>query len=720
MWRRKANVSAQIRWGESNITYSLEDEGERWICQHRWDGENQPSHTFWKVKKKGDFISTDQMERIRHHLLSGRWRRKAALSAQIRQGESDITYKLKGEEQRWVHQHRSDGENQPSHTFWKVKKKGDFISTDQMERIRHHLLSGRWRGKVNSSTRIRWEKSDMTYSLKDEGERWIHQHRSGENQPSLTCWKVKGKGEFISTDQIERVSHCLLAGRWILQHRSDGENQTSLTRWKVMRKGEFFSTDQMGRISHYLLAGRSIHQHRSDEESHTSLTSWKVENKGDFFSTDKMERIRHHLLAGRWREGWILQHRWDGENQTSLTSWNAKETSEFISTGQMGRIRHHLLPVRWRKVNWSTQVKWRESTITYLLEGEDERWIHQHRSDGENQPLLTSWKVKEKGELVSTNQMERIGCHLHTGRWRRKVNSLKQIRQGELDMTYKLEDEEERWVHQHRSVGRISQYLLAGRWRWKVTSSAQIRWGESAITYSLKGEGRQLHQHRSDEENQPWLTLWKVKEKGNFFSTDQMGRISHYLLAGRWRTKVIPSAQMRWGKSDITYSLEGEGERSILQCRWDEENQTSLTSWKVKGEGGFISTDEMGRIRHHLLPGRCRREMNWSAQIRWGESIITYKLEGEGERWIGQHRSNEENQPSLTCWKVKKKGEFISTDQMGRINHHLRAGRWRWKLNSSAQIRWGESIITYKLEDEEERLICQHRWDGENQTSLTC
>jgi hypothetical protein len=56
--------------------------------------------------------------------------------------------------------------------------------------------------------------------------------------------------------------------------------------------------------------------------------------------------------------------------------------------------------------------------------------------------------------------------------------------------------------------------------------------------------------------------------------------------------------------------------------RWGE----SLTSWKVKVKGDFISTDEMGRIRHHLQAGRQREKVNLSAQIRQEELDITYFL----------------------------------------------------------------------------------------------
>jgi hypothetical protein len=55
-----------------------------------------------------------------------------------------------------------------------VKEKGEFISIDQIERIKHHLQAGRWRKKVTSSAQIRWGESDITYFLKGEGERWIH------------------------------------------------------------------------------------------------------------------------------------------------------------------------------------------------------------------------------------------------------------------------------------------------------------------------------------------------------------------------------------------------------------------------------------------------------------------------------------------------------------------------------------------------------------------
>ena len=56
-------------------------------------------------------------------------------------------------------------------------------------------------------------------------------------------------------------------------------------------------------------------------------------------------------------------------------------------------------------------------------------------------------------------------------------------------------------------------------------------------------------------------------------------------------------------------------------------NPRSLTSCEVKGEG------------------------NWSAQIAWEESKVTYILQGEG------------------------RGELVSTDRMGRIRGHLHPAR---------------------------------------------
>ena len=177
-WRRKVNLLKQIRWRESDITHILKGEGERWIHEHRSHGKNQPLLTSWKVKEKGKFISTDQRGRISYYLLSRRWSEKENSSTQIRRRKSDFTYFLEDGVKRWIHQHRSDGENQSSHTRWKVKGKGgEFISTDQRGRINHHLLAGRWRGKVNSSAQITWRKSTTTYSLECEGERRMCQHR---------------------------------------------------------------------------------------------------------------------------------------------------------------------------------------------------------------------------------------------------------------------------------------------------------------------------------------------------------------------------------------------------------------------------------------------------------------------------------------------------------------------------------------------------------------
>jgi hypothetical protein len=90
---------------------------------------------------------------------------------------------------------------------------------------------------VNSSAHITWGELDITYPLADEGERWICQQRSHarENQTSLTLWKMKGKGEFISTDHMKKSK--------------------SLTSWKVKGIGEFISTDHMERIRNHLRTG---------------------------------------------------------------------------------------------------------------------------------------------------------------------------------------------------------------------------------------------------------------------------------------------------------------------------------------------------------------------------------------------------------------------------------------------------------------------------------
>jgi len=420
------------------------------------------------------------MKRIRCHLLAERWREKVNLSAQIAWRESDIIYKLDGEAERRICQHRSHGDNQTSLTLWKVKGNGEFVSTDHMARMRCHLQAERWSRKANLSAQIAWGQSDITYKLEGEGERWICQCRlHGENQVSLTNWKVKGKGEFLST--------------WI---------RVSLTCW-----GE-----GKGRIC----------QHSSHGENQMSLTSWKVKGKGKFVSTDRMERIRCHLQAGWWS----------------------------------------------RKANLSAQIASGESGVAYSLEGEGEWWICQHWSHGENQMWLTSWKVKGKDEFISTDHMESIRHHLQAGWWSRKVNS-----------------------------------------------SAQIAWQESDITYSLEGEAdRRLCQHRSHGKNQTSLTLWKEKQKGNFVSTNCMGRIRHHLLSGRWREKANLSSHITWEELDITYYLEGKEKRWIHQHRSHGENWTSLTLWKVK------------------------RKVNSLVQITWKESDTIYELEGEGERWIHQCR----------------------------------------------------------------------------------
>jgi len=281
------------------------------------------SLTSWKVEGKGEFISTDC--RIRCHLQAGWWSRKVNSSAQITLGELDITYYLEGEWQWQMCQHKLHGENGTSLTIWKVKKKGEFVSTDHMGRIRHHLLPRRWR------------------------ERWICQHRSHEeNQTSLTLWKVKQKGEFVSANHMGRTRHHLLPGRlrrrWVPQPRAH-ENQTSLTSWKVKGEGEFVSTDRM--------------------ENWTSLTLWKLKGKGEFVNTDPMERIRRHLLPKRWREEINLSAQIAWVNQVSLTNWKMKGKGEFLSACCMGRIRRHLHARRWRERVDPQHRSWRESDVTY-------------------------------------------------------------------------------------------------------------------------------------------------------------------------------------------------------------------------------------------------------------------------------------------------------------------------------------------------------------------
>jgi len=332
------------------------------------------------VKQKSKFINTGRIGRIRHQLLSGWWSRKADLSAKIAWGQSDITYSLEGEAERWLRQHKSPG------------------------RIRHHLLSRRWSRKATSSVQIARRESDITYVLEGEG------------------------------------------------------------------KGEFISTDWMG-------------------------------------------RIRRHILSEGEAERWICQCKSHGKNWTSLTLWKVKGKGEFVSTDHMGRIRHHLLPRRWReKVNSSAQITWRESNITYKLDGEADRQIHQHRSHGENQTSLTSWKVKGKGEFISTDCMERIGCHLRAGRWRGKMNSSAQITWGESDITYFLEGQGGAEFISADRMSRIRCHLLPRQWREKVNLSAQITWRELDVTYFLEGEGeRWIHQRRLHGKNQMSLTFWKVK-----------------------------------------------------------------------------------------------------------------------------------------------------------------------------------------------------------------
>jgi len=339
-----------------------------------------------------------------------------------------------------------------------------------------------------------------------------------------------------------------------------------------------------------------------------------------------MARIRWHLLPGRLRRR-DHQHRSHGKNQMSLTSWNVKGKGEFISTDHMERIRRHILPGRWRgKMNLSAQITWWESDIIYSLEVEGERWIHQCRSHGKIRRHLLPGRWRVKVEFISTDHMERIRCH-----------------------------------------------LLSERWREKVNSSAQIAWQESDVTYFLEGDGeRWIHQQRLHGKNQMSLTSWKIKEKDEFISTDHR-------------------------ESDVTHKLDGEADRRIHQHRSHWENQTSLTSWKVKQKGKFISTDHIGRIGHHLLSGRWRRKATLSAQIAWGELEITYYLEGEGERWMCQHTWGESD---ITYFlEGEGKGEFVSTNHMRRIRCHLLSERWSRKANSSVQITWGELDITYFLED---------------------
>ena len=123
--RRKVNLLAQITWKESNITYNLEV-------------VSLSAHITWKESN-----ITYKLEEVK-------------LSAQITWEESNITYFLEGEGERSICQPRSYGKNSTSLTNWMVKRKGQFVSPDCMERIRHDLHTKRWRKGVIHQPSCMW------------------------------------------------------------------------------------------------------------------------------------------------------------------------------------------------------------------------------------------------------------------------------------------------------------------------------------------------------------------------------------------------------------------------------------------------------------------------------------------------------------------------------------------------------------------------------------
>src|SRR5258707_942899 len=105
-----------------------------------------------------------------------------------------------------------------------------------------------------------------------------------------------------------------------------------------------------------------------------------------------MEKIQGNLQPGGGRERGFGKRGCNGTNRRSLTGWELKERG-------IGQRRSHGTNPRSLtscevkgEGNWSAQIAWHESEVTYILRGEG------------------------RGELVSADRMERSRGHLHARR----------------------------------------------------------------------------------------------------------------------------------------------------------------------------------------------------------------------------------------------------------------------------------------------------------------
>ena len=291
----------------------------------------------------------------------------------------------------------------------------------------------------------------------------------------------------------------------------------------------------------------------------------------------------------------------------------------------------------WKKMmgegKWSAQVACNRSKVTYNLEDEEER-----------------------EEMISSDCMQQIQGHLHSGRWReergndqlrlhvtdpksltswkimrREGKSSAQVACDRSKVTYTLENKEERGeIISSGCMWQIQGHLHAGTWK----------------------EERGNDQLRSYATEPRSLTRWKMKRR-----------------EGKW------SAQVTYNRSKVTYTLEDEEERG--------EMISSGCMWQIQGHlqseerGKIISSGHMWQIQGHLHAGRYREERGndqLRSHVRDPRSLTIW-----GERkWSAQVIC--ERSTSLTYWKMKR-----------------REGKW------SAQVTCDRSKVTYPLEDEEER-----------------
>ena len=285
------------------------------------------------------------------------------------------------------------------------------------------------------------------------------------------------------------------------------------------------------------------------ERIQLSLTSWKGKEKGQFVSPDQMERIQPHLHSGRGRGkvNLLVQITWKESNNTYILE-------EVNLSDHMRRIEHHLLAGRKRgKIKLSAQIMYMKNPTSLTIW---KRSICQPRSHEKNQVSLN---LLEKGQIVSPDHMERIPHHLQTGRER--VNLSAQIAWEESNLTYLLEGKEERPTFQPRSHGKNP--ILLTIWKRSNCQPRSHRKNPTLhTTWKGKGKGQFVSPYHI-ERIQLSLTPWKGKGKGQIFSPDHIGRIPHHLHPGGGRGKVKLSAQITWEESNLTYILEGKGERSI-------------------------------------------------------------------------------------------------------------------------------------------------------------